>query len=257
MKWDPEQYLRWRDERARPFHDLVARIGAANPGRVVDLGCGPGNLTRTLVDRWPGAVITGIDSSPEMVGAAAEYAVPGHLTFEVGDVTTWASHEPADVVVSNAVLQWVPGHLDLLARLVAGVAPDGWLAFQVPGNFDSPSHTAIAELRTSERWRALVGDGAVRGLSVATPEDYLDRLASLGCRVDVWETTYLHVLDGEDAVLEWVRGTALRPVLSVLDASDAAEFEEELRVRLRQAYPVRTYGTVLPFRRIFVVAQRV
>jgi trans-aconitate 2-methyltransferase len=255
MDWNPAVYLRWRDERARPFYDLLARVGAEHPKRVVDLGCGPGNLTRTLVDRWPGAVVTGVDSSSEMIASAAEHTVPGRLSFEIGDVTTWEPREPVDLVVSNAVLQWIPDHFGLLGRLVAGLASGGWLAFQVPGNFDSASHTAIAELRTSSRWRDRVGDGAVRSLAVAQPIDYLDRLASLGCRVDVWVTTYLHVLEGEDAVLEWVRGTALRPVLSVLDASEVEEFEAELRVRLRQAYPVTPYGTVLPFRRIFAVAQ--
>jgi trans-aconitate 2-methyltransferase len=256
MEWNPGQYLRWRDERARPFHDLLARVGADDPRRVVDLGCGPGNLTRLLLERWPQAVVTGLDSSPAMVAAAAEYAVPERLSFAVGDVTSWTPEEAVDVMVCNAVLQWVPGHVDLLGRFVAGLAPGGWLALQVPGNFDSASHTAIAELRTSSRWRDRVGEGAVRALSVGRPDDYLDRLASLGCPVDVWETTYLHVLDGEDAVLEWVRGTALRPVLSVLDEAEVEEFEAALRVRLREAYPVRTYGTVLPFRRIFAVAQR-
>jgi trans-aconitate 2-methyltransferase len=256
MEWDPDQYLRWRDERARPFHDLLARVGARDPRVVVDLGCGPGNLTRLLADRWPRAVVTGLDSSPAMVAAAAEHAVAGRLSFAVGDVTMWAPDDPADVVVCNAVLQWVPSHLELLGRLVAGLVPGGWLAFQVPGNFDSASHTAIAELRTSPRWRDRVGEGAVRALAVGEPDGYLERLASLGCRADVWETTYHHVLEGDDAVLEWVRGTALRPVLSVLDDAEAAEFAEELRVRLREAYPARTYGTVLPFRRIFAVAQR-
>jgi trans-aconitate 2-methyltransferase len=255
MKWDPEQYLRRRDERARPFYDLVARIEAQAPRTVVDLGCGPGNLTRFLAQRWPDALVSGVDSSPEMVAAAAEHAIEGRLSFALGDVQTWAPAEPVDVVVTNAVLQWVPDHLQLLGRLVAGLAPGGWLALQVPGNFDSPSHTAIAELRTSPRWRDRVGEGAVRSLAVAEPEEYLDRLAGLGCRVDVWETTYLHVLQGEDAVLEWVRGTALRPVLTVLSAEEAAEFEAELRVRLRAAYPPRASGTVLPFRRIFAVAQ--
>jgi len=257
MKWDPEQYLRRRDERARPFHDLLARIRADDPHVVVDLGCGPGNLTRLLAQRWPDATVTGIDSSPEMVAAAAEHAIDGRLGFELGDVETWDPPEPVDVIVTNAVLQWVPGHLELLGGLVDSLAPGGWLALQVPGNFDSPSHTAIAELRSSPRWRDQVGEGAVRGLAVATPEEYLDRLASTGCAVDVWETTYLHVLDGDDAVLEWVKGTALRPVLSALPAEEGEAFLAELGPVLRRAYPTGAYGAVLPFRRIFAVAHRV
>jgi trans-aconitate 2-methyltransferase len=190
-----------------------------------------------------------------MIEAARPLERPG-LSFGLGDVSAWAPSRPVDVIVSNAVLQWVPGHLDLLPGLVGHLAPSGWLAFQVPGNFESPSHTAIAELRTSSRWRSQVGEGAVRGLAVATPSAYLDRLASTGCDVDVWETTYLHVLAGDDAVLEWVKGTALRPVLSALSLEDADAFLGELAPVLRAAYPRSAYGTVLPFRRIFAVAHR-
>ena len=253
MEWDPVQYLKWGGERSRPFFDLLGRVGASEPASVVDLGCGPGNLTVTLADRWPGASVIGLDTSESMIEAAKPLERPG-LSFGLGDVSIWQPSQPVDVIVSNAVLQWVPGHLDLLPGLVAALAPGGWLAFQVPGNFESASHTAIAELRTSARWRSRVGDGAVRGLAVATPSAYLDRLAATGCDVDVWETTYLHVLDGEDAVLEWVKGTALRPVLSALSPEEADEFLGELAPVLREAYPRSAYGTVLPFRRIFAVA---
>jgi trans-aconitate 2-methyltransferase len=255
MDWDPAQYLKWGGERSRPFFDLLGRVGASNPELVVDLGCGPGNLTATLADRWPTATVIGLDNSESMIEAAKPLERP-RLSFRLGDVAGWRPPRPVDVIVSNAVLQWVPGHLDLLPGLVAQLAPGGWLAFQVPGNFESASHTTIAELRTSPRWRSRVGEGAVRGLAVATPPAYLNTLASTGCAVDVWETTYLHVLAGDDAVLEWVKGTALRPVLSALSADDAAEFLGELGPLLRAAYPRTAYGTVLPFRRIFAVAQR-
>jgi len=254
--WDADVYQRFARERARPFHDLVARVGAEQPREVVDLGCGPGDQTATLLERWPTAAVTGIDSSAEMVAAAAQVAVPARLSFAQGDLREWAPARPVDVLISNATLQWVPDHLDLLPRLVDALSEQGWLAFQVPGNFRSPSHALLAELRQSPRWRDRVGAGADRALAVHEPEVYLGALAQAGLSVDAWETTYLHVLPGPDAVLEWTRGTALRPVLAALDAAEQAEFLGAYAALLREAYPRRAYGTVLPFRRIFVVAQR-
>lgn len=257
--WDPRQYERYADHRSRPFHDLVGRIGAATADRVVDLGCGTGALTATLLDRWPGATVTGVDSSAEMLAEAAPRARPPRLTFHRGDVAGWAagrdSGEPVDVIVSNAVLQWVPGHADLLPGFVAALADGGWLAFQVPGNFGSPSHVLLRELCRSVRWRG-VAEAPGREPGVLEPADYLDRLARLGCAVDAWETTYLHVLTGTDPVLEWVRGTALRPVLAALGPADTERFVTEYAALLREAYPAREYGTLLPFRRVFVVARR-
>jgi trans-aconitate 2-methyltransferase len=270
MRWDPEQYLRFADERGRPFRDLTARIGAVGPSTVVDLGCGPGNLTRELAARWPGARVAGIDASPDMIaraladagtrseagGAAPGGAATGGAAFAVGDVREWDPPQPVDVVVSNATLQWVPGHLELLDRLVERVAPRGWLAFQVPGNFGEPSHTELASLRATPRWRQRLAGAQVAVPGVQEPAVYLARLAHLGLAVDAWETTYLQVLPGEDAVLEWMRGTGLRPVLQALPAQDRADFEAEYGARLRVAYPRQDFGTVLPYRRIFVVAQR-
>lgn len=254
--WDAAVYQRYRDERGRPFDDLVARVLADTPSYVVDLGCGPGDRTATLLDRWPAATVTGVDSSPEMVAAASGLEVTGRLTFVEGDVRSWSPERPVDVLVSNATLQWVPGHLELLPRLVDALAPGGWLAFQVPGNFSAPSHTLLGELRRSARWRDRVGEDADRSAAVHDPATYLTALADLGLRVDAWETTYLHVLPGPDAVLEWTRGTALRPVLAALDETEQAEFLTAYGERLRSAYPRGRHGTVLPFRRIFVVAQR-
>ena len=254
--WDPDVYQRYARERGRPFDDLVAQVRAQAPRTVVDLGCGPGDRTATLLQRWPGAVVTGVDSSPEMVADATGRAVPGRLEFVQADLRTWRSPEPVDVVLSNATLQWLPDHLDLLPALVDAVAPGGWLAFQVPADFAGPSHALLAAQRLSTRWRDLVGAGADRALAVHEPAVYLAALADLGLAVDVWETTYLHLLAGEDAVLEWTRGTALRPVLAALDEGEQAEFLAEYGAALRASYPRQPHGTVLPFRRIFAVAQR-
>lgn len=254
--WDADVYQRYRRERGRPFDDLLAAVRAEEPQHVVDLGCGPGDRTAILLACWPTARVIGVDSSPEMVQAAAAHAVPGRLSFVHADLREWRSEQPVDVLVSNATLQWVPGHLELLPRLVAALAPGGWLAFQVPGNFREPSHTLLTEQRRSPRWRGRVGDDADRAMAVHEPEVYLAALARLGLVADVWETTYLHLLSGRDPVLEWTRGTALRPVLGVLDEAEQGEFLSEYATRLRAAYPEREYGTVLPFRRIFVVAQR-
>jgi trans-aconitate 2-methyltransferase len=260
MRWDPREYLRFSDERGRPFRDLLDRVPASAPSYVVDLGCGPGNLTATLSDRWPEADVVGVDSSAEMIRQAREEC-GGHDTtvprprFVEGDLRSWRPEGPVDVLVSNATLQWVPGHVDLLDDLVAAVRAGGWFAFQVPGNFGESSHTELAAVRDSARWRdRLAGAGLVQPW-VAEPEVYLERLAPYAASLDVWETTYLQVLDGEDAVLAWVRGTALRPILSELDDGEQGEFLEEYGARLRAAYPRRPFGTVLPYRRIFVVAQ--
>lgn len=255
--WDPERYLTYADERGRPFLDLISRIQATRPARVVDLGCGPGNLTRILAERWPGADVVGVDSSPEMVVRAreADAAEPGsgQPRFEVADLRQWRAPEPVDVLVSNATLQWVPGHLDLLPELVAQVRPGGWFAFQVPGNFDGASHALLHELGEDPRFAEYL-DQIARPASHG-PEVYLELLAGLGCGVDAWETTYLHVLQGEDAVFTWVSGTGARPTLQALPERLREEFVTDYKARLREAYPTCPHGTVLPFRRVFVVAQ--
>lgn len=254
--WDPGQYLKYAGERARPFFDLLARVQADEARQVVDLGCGPGNLTATLADRWPGAEVLGVDSSPEMIDAArAGAGQRPRLSFELADIRDWAPDRPVDVLVSNAVLQWLPDHLDLVARWPGMLAPGGWLAFQLPGNFDQPSHAILRDLAASDRWRPLLA-GVALNRQAQDPAQYLDLLARAGCLVDAWETTYLHVLPGPDPVVEWYRGTGLRPVLASLDEPEAEEFLAAYRERARQAYPPAPYGTVLPFRRVFVVATR-
>jgi trans-aconitate 2-methyltransferase len=254
--WDAGQYLRFGGERARPFFDLVAQVGAPSPRYVADLGCGPGNLTAALAERWPGATVTGVDNSAEMI-AAARATVPtaANLSFEVGDVRHWQPGRPVDVLVCNAVLQWVPGHDEILLRWADQLAPGGWLAFQLPGNFDQPSHEIVKEMARSPRWRAPLAD-AVLNRQAGDPADYVSLLARPGFEVDAWETSYLHVLPGENPVLEWTKGTTLRPVLSALDAEQAGAFLREYGERVRDAYRPHSFGTVFPFRRVFAVVHR-
>ena len=251
--WNPTTYLAFADERSRPFADLTSRIGATAPRTVVDLGCGPGQLTAGLAHRWPDAAILGLDSSPEMIERAQQHSAPG-LAFEVADLRGWSPDTPVDVIVSNATLQWVPDHLDLLPRLVDALAPDGWLAIQVPGNFDAPSHRLLYQLAADPRFA-----DSTRGLERAAAPDaatYLASLAHLGLAVDAWETTYLHVLDGTDPVFRWISGTGARPVLQALGDDQRPVFEQEYKALLRKAYPEQPRGTVLPFRRTFAVAHK-
>ncbi len=252
--WDPDRYLTYADERGRPFVELLARIDANVVRDVVDLGCGPGNLTRLLRERWPAARVVGVDASPEMIERARADS-DGRIGFEVGDVRTWTPTAPVDVLVSNATLQWVPGHLDLLPRLVELVRPGGWLAFQVPGNFDAPSHTITRALGSEPPYADLASGATWPAAHDAVT--YLDALTGLGCEVDAWETTYLHVLTGEDPVFTWISGTGARPTLQALEPEPElrASYEAELKRRLRDAYPDRGYGVVMPFRRVFVVAR--
>ncbi|MGY1615171.1 trans-aconitate 2-methyltransferase [Geodermatophilus sp. SYSU D00691] len=255
--WDPAAYLRFAGERARPFAELLARVRSERPREVVDLGCGEGTLTASLARRWPAARITGIDSSPEMLAAASAHAVDGRVRFALGDVREWTPDAPVDVLLSNAVLHWVPGHEGLLAAWAGLLAPGGELAVQVPGNFRAPTHTLLAELCADPRWAARVADVAPRPDAVLDPTAYLEVLTAAGLAADVWETTYLHVLEGADPVLGWVRSTVLRPVLGRLDDGSAAALTAEYAAALRSAYPRRPDGTtVLPFRRVFMVGRR-
>jgi trans-aconitate 2-methyltransferase len=257
VKWDPLKYGQFGDYRDRPFFDLTGRIHADRPRQVVDLGCGPGNLTATLAQRWPDAKVVGLDSSAEMLAKAAMQAdgQPG-LTFELADIAHWMPAAETDVVVTNAALQWVPGHQEMLGRWLAALRPGAWFGMQVPGNFNAPSHTLMREMAATARWRPLLKDVLRGGESVGEPADYLHIMLDAGCTADTWETTYRQVLPGADPVLEWVRGTALRPVLAVLSVDEGRAFEAEYAAALRVAYPGTPHGTVFPFRRIFAVAQK-
>jgi trans-aconitate 2-methyltransferase len=253
--WDPAVYTRFSGERSRPFVDLLARVPTPSPARVVDMGCGEGTMTAALADRWPGARVTGVDSSPEMLATASPVA--GRLEFIRGDVREWQPDGPVDVVVSNAVLHWVAGHETLLTRWADWLTPGGRLAVQVPGNFRAPTHALLDQLCRSPRWADRLADAGPRPDTVLEPAGYAEVLTAAGLEPDVWETTYLHVLHGPDPVLTWVRGTVLRPVLARLPDDDGALFTAEYAAALRAAYPERADGsTLLPFRRIFAVGAR-
>lgn len=250
FRWDPELYGRFSDHRSRPFFDLVGRVRSAAPARVVDAGCGSGELTTALAARWPGAEVVGFDASPEMVRRAAPDA---GVRFELGDVDD-VDTRGVDVVVSNAVLQWVDDADAVLDRWAAALPADGWLAVQVPLNFDAPSHALMREVAADH---PAARDALRRPRAVFDPVTVTGTLLDHGLVADVWETTYLHVLDGEDPVLRWVSGTGLRPVLAALDDDARAGFLDVYAARLREAYPRRADGTtVLPFRRLFVVGHR-
>ncbi|MDP9165750.1 MAG: trans-aconitate 2-methyltransferase [Actinomycetota bacterium] len=251
--WNPDVYLAFADHRGRPFYDLMSRVRAESPRRVVDLGCGPGNLTVALSERWPDAVIEAVDSSQEMVDAARARG----LDASVGALQTWTPRPDTDVVVSNAALHWVPEHRELLVRWAGELPTGAWIAVQVPGNFDAPSHAAVRELGSSPRWLDALRDIPFRVGKVVDPAvEYAAMLADVGCAVDTWETTYVHELTGEHPVLDWITGTALTPVRDALDDADWQRFRSELIPMLDERYPARRDGrTFFPFRRIFVVAQ--
>lgn len=246
--WDPGQYARYSDERSRPFHDLLARVFLAAPGYVLDVGCGSGELTALLARRWPAADVEGVDSSAEMLSRAPT-DVPG-LRFTRADAVRWRPTRAPDLVVSNAALQWVDGHEQVMRELTGTLAPGGWLAVQVPGNFGAPSHVLLREI--AARWLPGL---AMRAAPVLDPAGYAELLGACGLHVDAWETTYLQLLGGPDPVLEWVRGTALRPVLAALPTEDHEAFLAEYGAALREAYPPGRFGTPLPFRRIFAVGR--
>ncbi|MFH5877678.1 trans-aconitate 2-methyltransferase [Arthrobacter sp. NA-172] len=257
MKWDPSKYVEFGNHRDRPFFDLTSRILAENPRHVVDLGCGPGNLTATLAQRWPSADVVGLDSSAEMLAKAELFAeVQPGLSFAPADIAEWMPEADTDVVVSNAALQWVPGHMAMLAAWLKTLKPGAWFALQGPGNFGAPSHVLMRELADSAEWSGRLSGVLRHDDAVGEPADYLRIMLDAGCDADAWETTYQHLLPGIDPVLEWVRGTGLRPVLAVLPEEDAAEFENQYAAMLRTAYPASRHGTVFPFRRIFAVAKK-
>jgi trans-aconitate 2-methyltransferase len=264
MSWDPTQYALFASHRGRPFADLLAQVRAERPQVVVDLGCGDGPLTLGLPQRWPGARVVGVDASAEMLAAARGHDEEGRVQWVQARAEEWSPAdvgEPVDVLVTNATLQWVPDHLRLLPQWVESLAPGAWFAMQVPDNFDAPSHALMREVAARHARADELLPRLQRALGVARPEKYLATLAGLGLEPDVWVTEYQHVLDPEGTqrspVLEWVRGTGLRPVLDVLtDEEERRAFLDDYSRELDAAYPRRPWGVVLGFRRIFAVAHR-
>jgi trans-aconitate 2-methyltransferase len=253
--WNAGQYLRFAAERTRPCRDLVAALELVGPRRIIDLGCGPGNSTAVLADRWPEAELRGLDSSKEMI-VAARRELPTR-TFEVGDIAQWEPNAPYDLVFSNAALQWVEDHEHVVPRLFAAVAPGGALAAQVPCNIAAPAHEAMRQTSRRPEFQGYFA-GGVRGWHVHEAAFYYDVLAPLANRVDIWQTEYLHVLDDARAIVEWYKGTGLRPFLDRLpDADVRARFLDVYLEAITAAYPRRRDGRViLPFQRLFVVAYR-
>jgi len=256
--WDPNQYLKFADHRLRPALDLLQRIPAAEPGHVVDLGCGAGNVAKLLAERWPEARVTGIDSSMPMLEKAR--AAAPNIAFIQAEMDTWRPSAPVGVLYSNAALHWLDGHETLFPRLMQQVAPGGALAVQMPRNHRAPSHTSMAEAVEAGPWRAkLAGVRSIR--AVHDPDAYYRILAPHAARLDIWECEYLQVLartrDGENPVVEWTKGTALRPYLDALDDSGRKGFLAAYTERIAKAYAPQPDGsTLFPFRRIFIVAER-
>ncbi|NUQ31559.1 MAG: methyltransferase domain-containing protein [Dermatophilaceae bacterium] len=260
--WDPRQYAVFTGHRGRPFADLLARVDADDPRLVVDLGCGPGELTLGLTQRWPNARVVGVDSSPEMLARARDLDVDGRVEWVEAAAEDWDPTESGgavDVLVTNATLQWVPSHLRLIPSWVAALAPGGTFAMQVPSNFDAPSHRLMREVAARHPRADDLRPGLARAQAVSQPQTYAALLLDLSRDVDVWQTTYEHVLaadpDGPHPVLEWVRGTGLRPVLGVLDEREQQGFVADYEKELETAYPRRPYGVLFPFTRTFAVAR--
>lgn len=254
MQWDPQQYLRYADERLRPALDLLARIPAATPKTVVDLGCGAGNVTAILAARWPKAKITGLDGSAEMLEKAREAAPK--INFVQADFGTWAAPAPVDVLYSNAALHWLGNHETLFPRLLAQVAPGGSFAVQMPAMHDAPLRALQHDVAANGPWAERLIDVAAAP-SILDAGNYWDLLRPLTTTLDIWETTYLHVLQGEDAVVQWATGTSLKPYLDKLPAGMRRDFLRAYAEALRPEYPPRPDGTtLLPFRRLFILGTK-
>jgi trans-aconitate 2-methyltransferase len=253
-RWDPRQYELFARERSLPLLHLLAAVPESEVGRIADLGCGSGMSTLELARRWPSATIWAVDTSHEMLDQAHHQALLSNVRFIVADIAAWRAPEPLDLIVSNAVLHWIDDHQRLLAHVTGQLGPAGTLAFQVPNNFSEPSHRLLYELTEETPWRERLTP--LRRAVVQGPRWYQTCLAELGFESIVWESTYYHLLTGDNPVLAWTRGATLRPILAALDDGQAERFASEYARRLSSAYPPGPRGTVLPFRRIFVVAHR-
>ena len=244
--WDPQQYQRFQKERAQPFFDLLHRVPDGDVRAVADLGCGPGKLTATLTERWPGATVWGVDNSPQMLAEAKALPAQPNLHFVESDIADWRTPQPLDRIVSNAALHWVPEHEIVLQRLVCMLTPHGVLAVQMPNNYAEAAHRMLDEFVRQEPWASAL-TGLEERFFIHPPHWYAETLQDLECTVQVWETIYYQILSGENAVLEWMKGTALRPILGQLDPAQHTAFLGEYGAQLSQAYPVGRNGTVFPF----------
>jgi trans-aconitate 2-methyltransferase len=262
MTWSASQYLAFEDERTRPVRDLLAAVPAIEARTAVDIGCGPGNSTEVLAARFPNATVSGFDSSPDMI-AAARKRLPA-LQFEVLDLKSWivpagAASPPdgsIDVALANAVLQWMPDHAAVLPALVAKLAPGGCLAIQVPDNLDEPVQRLMRDIANQDPWRAkLVGADRAR-VQIESAEWYYRLLRARCGRVDVWRTTYYHPLADANAIVEWFKGTGLRPFIDPLDPPERAAYLARYTERLASLFSLQSGAVLLPFPRLFMLAQR-
>jgi len=251
MEWNPAQTMKFAGPRLQPGLDLITRLPDIAPKRIVDLGCGSGALAAQLAERWPRAVVTGLDRDRNALREAR--ATHPDLDWVEADIADWAPAEPVDLIFSNAALQWVEGHEALFPRLLSFLAPGGVLAVQMPRNFDAPSHVLMRALATEPPW---AGKIRLRRPPVGMPAAYYDLLAPRSAALDIWETEYLHVLKGDNPVLHWVRGTALLPVMAALSGPELDAFIATYASRLAQAYPPQPDGsTLFPFRRLLLLAR--
>ncbi len=256
VAWDPAQYLKFGGERLRPALDLMARIPSAAPGVVFDLGCGTGAMARLLAGRWPAASVTGVDGSSEMLGIAhAQVQAEGGIVAWVeADLAHWSPDGPVDLIYSNAALHWLDGHADLFPRLMGHLTSGGVLAVQMPRNHGAASHTCMTDAARAGPWRETLAP-VLRTSPVAPPEVYYRLLAPLASSLDIWETVYTHVLEGDSPVVAWTRGTALRPLLDALDPDARDSFLADYTARIDAAYPKQADGkTLFSFRRLFIMA---
>jgi trans-aconitate 2-methyltransferase len=253
-EWDAGHYLRFSDARTLPAVDLLSRIELAAPQRVIDLGCGPGNSTGLLLQRWPNAFVTGIDSSEDMLEAGRR-DYPG-IEFVVGDIATWAAAEPCDVVFANASLQWVGGHENLVPCLLDQVAPGGVLAVQMPRNHDFATHALMRQVAAEGEWRDRLA-GAREPSPVKPSDFYYDRLAPRSSAFTIWETNYIQIMDGVQTIIAWLHGTGLRPFLARLSEAERPVFLDRYAALLADAYPAQADGKILlPYPRLFFIAVR-
>lgn len=253
--WNPELYRRFEDERTRPARELLGRVLLPSPKRVYDLGCGPGNSTELLVERFPNAEVIGTDNSEPMLVSARE-RLPG-CRFELSDIASWQPDTPADLIYSNAALQWVGDHEVLIPKLFGQLAPGGVLAIQMPDNREEPTHRSMREVAGLAPWSALIGDAAKVRTKILALDAYYDLLAGAGAEVDVWRTAYQHPMESPAKIVEWVRGTGLKPFVDPLPEAERKGFLADYETRIAQAYPKRADGKLLlQFPRLFIVARR-